>query len=314
MKQAFYALCYLHKNRICHRDIKPENFLLYKKDDDSHIKLIDFGLAKRVVPNEIMNKPNGTPYYIAPEVLKGSYTTQCDIWSMGVIMFIMLCGKPPFGGKTNKDIINNVLNGSYNMNHEVWSTVSDDSKDLISKLLQRSADMRLTAQEAFDHPWIQQERDKENNLVELNPGIVQNMEHYMHQAKLRQTTLAYIASRIPESKIKELREAFTKFDTNGDGQLTHTELRDGIQSIPSIQLSVEDIEKAMKVIDSNNNGVIDYTEFIAACMYSQDYSEERQIKQAFMYFDKDNSGSISQEELKMCLQSEDQTLTDEEAY
>lgn len=135
MKQSFYALCYLHKNRICHRDIKPENFLLYKEDDDSHIKLIDFGLAKRVEPNEIMNKPNGTPYYIAPEVLKGSYTTQCDIWSMGVIMYIMLCGKPPFGGKQNKDIINNVLNSTYSMKSEVWNSVSSDAKDIISKLL-----------------------------------------------------------------------------------------------------------------------------------------------------------------------------------
>ena len=169
MKQSFYALCYLHKNRICHRDIKPENFLLYKEDDSSHIKLIDFGLAKRVVPNEIMNKPNGTPYYIAPEVLKGSYTTQCDVWSMGVIMYIMLCGKPPFGGRKKKDIINNVLNGSYSMKSEVWTTVSSDAKDLIGKLLERSADMRLTAQEAFEHPWIQQERDKENNLIDLNP-------------------------------------------------------------------------------------------------------------------------------------------------
>ena len=137
MKQSFYALCYLHKNRICHRDIKPENFLLYKEDDDTHIKLIDFGLAKRVEPNEIMNKPNGTPYYIAPEVLKGSYTTQCDIWSMGVIMYIMLCGKPPFGGKQNKDIINNVLNSTYSMKNEVWNSISNDAKDMISKLLQR---------------------------------------------------------------------------------------------------------------------------------------------------------------------------------
>ena len=145
MRQAFYALCYLHQNRICHRDIKPENFLLYKEDDPSHIKLIDFGLAKRVNPNEIMNKPNGTPYYIAPEVLKGSYTTQCDVWSMGVIMYIMLCGKPPFGGKQNKDIINNVLNGSYSMKSEIWNSVSSDAKDLISKLLERSADLRLTA-------------------------------------------------------------------------------------------------------------------------------------------------------------------------
>ena len=268
MKQSFYALCYLHKNRICHRDIKPENFLLYKEDDASHIKLIDFGLAKRVVPNEIMNKPNGTPYYIAPEVLKGSYTTQCDVWSMGVIMYIMLCGKPPFGGKTNKDIINNVLNSTYSMKNEIWTTVSDDAKDLIGKLLERSADMRLTAQEAFDHPWIQEERKKENSQVRLNPEMFNNMENYMRQAKLRQSTLTYIASRIPESQITELRVAFTKFDVNGDGQLTHQELLEGIQSVPEIKLSLDDIQEAMKVIDSNNNGVIDYTEFIAACMYS----------------------------------------------
>mmetsp|Transcript_40311 Transcript_40311/g.61513 ORF Transcript_40311/g.61513 Transcript_40311/m.61513 type:complete len:176 (-) Transcript_40311:66-593(-) len=142
--------------------------------------------------------------------------------------------------------------------------------------------------------------------------MISNMEHYMNQAKLRQTTLTYIASRIPESQIKELRSAFTKFDKNGDGQLTHQELMDGIQSVPQIKLDVDEIEKAMDVIDSNNNGVIDYTEFIAACMYSQDYSEERQIKQAFMYFDKDNSGTISSDELRQCLQSEDQTLSDDE--
>ena len=89
--------------------------------------------------------------------------------------------------------------------------------------------MRLTAQEAFDHPWIQSERDKENNLIELNPQMISNLENYMHTAKLRQSTLTYIASRIPESQIKELREAFTKFDKNGDGQLTHQELLEGIQ-------------------------------------------------------------------------------------
>jgi len=142
--------------------------------------------------------------------------------------------------------------------------------------------------------------------------MISNIEAYMNQAKLRQTTLTYIASRIPESQITDLRAAFTKFDKNGDGQLTHQELLEGIQSVPEIKLSIDDIEKAMKVIDSNNNGVIDYTEFIAACMYSQDYTQEKQIKQAFMYFDKDNSGTISAEELKMCLQSEDQTMTDEE--
>ena len=94
------------------------------------------------------------------------------------------------------------------------------------------------------------------------------MEAYINQAKLRQTTLTYIASRIPESQILELKDAFIKFDKNGDGQLSHEELIEGIQSVPEVQLSLDDIEQAMQVIDSNNNGVIDYTEFIAACMYS----------------------------------------------
>lgn len=128
---------YLHTNRICHRDIKPENFLLYKENQDEHIKLIDFGLAKRVGQNEIMNAPNGTPYYIAPEVLKGSYTTQCDNWSMGVVLFIMLSGKPPFGGKTNKEIIDNVLKGTYSYSNPVWGNISAEAKSFIDALLER---------------------------------------------------------------------------------------------------------------------------------------------------------------------------------
>ena len=99
------------------------------------MKLIDFGLAKRVSRNEVMNSPNGTPYYIAPEVLKGSYTSQCDNWSMGVVMYIMLSGKPPFGGKNNNEILNSVLTGSYDFSAPQWEVISDDAKDLISNLL-----------------------------------------------------------------------------------------------------------------------------------------------------------------------------------
>ena len=128
--------------------------MLFKEDDDSYIKLIDFELAKRVSKNEVMNSPNGTPYYIAPEVLKGSYTTQCDNWSMGVVMYIMLSGKPPFGGRSNKEIIDTVLKGHYSFNSSVWNGISKQAKDLIAKLLDRQADMRLTAEESYSHPWI----------------------------------------------------------------------------------------------------------------------------------------------------------------
>ena len=153
--------------------------MLYKEDDDSHIKLIDFGLAKRVAPNEVMNAPNGTPYYIAPEVLKGSYTTQCDNWSMGVVAFIMLSGKPPFGGKSNKEIIDNVLKGRHSYENPVWNSISDKAKDFINQLLEREADMRLTAEEAYNHPWLREQRESEFENVQISADVFNNIQSYM---------------------------------------------------------------------------------------------------------------------------------------
>lgn len=178
---------------------------MFKEDDDSYIKLIDFGLAKRVSKNEVMNSPNGTPYYIAPEVLKGSYTTQCDNWSMGVVMYIMLSGKPPFGGRSNKEIIDNVLKGGYSLSSTVWNGISKIAKDLIAKLLDRQADMRLTAEEAYNHPWIQQQKNKENQSIQVSKDVFVNMENYMNSVQLKRTTLSLIASRIPEDQIVLLR-------------------------------------------------------------------------------------------------------------
>lgn len=198
-----------------------------------------------------MTTPNGTPYYIAPEVLKGSYTTQCDNWSMGVVMFIMLSGKPPFGGKNNNEILNSVLHGRYDFATPNWANVSDDAKDLISKLLDRQADMRYTSEEAFNHPWIQKQRRKEDNDIVISADVIKNMRNYMDSINFKRTTLTLIASRIPEDQIKILREAFSKFDRNGDGKLTLDELKEGVQSIKGGMLTEEDINRAMGVMDSN---------------------------------------------------------------
>ena len=283
--------------------------MLYKEDDDSHIKLIDFGLAKRVAPNEVMNAPNGTPYYIAPEVLKGSYTTQCDNWSMGVVAFIMLSGKPPFGGKSNKEIIDNVLKGRHSYENPVWNSISDKAKDFINQLLEREADMRLTAEEAYNHPWLREQRESEFENVQISADVFNNIQSYMDSLQLKRTTLSLIASRIPEDQIQFLRQAFSKMDKNGDGQLTYEELKTGLHEIPEINLTDVELLDAMNVIDSNQNGLIDYTEFIAACLQSYNYLQENHLRSAFAYFDQDNSGTISPEELRQCLQSDDFTLS-----
>jgi len=105
MKQLFAALDYLHSKRISHRDIKPENFMLYKKDDMTCIKMIDFGLSKDYSAQDTMHTMSGSPYYIAPEVFLQKYNSKIDIWSMGVVLYIMLSGKVPFPGRTEHEII-----------------------------------------------------------------------------------------------------------------------------------------------------------------------------------------------------------------
>ena len=259
-----------------------------------------------------MNAPNGTPYYIAPEVLKGSYTTQCDNWSMGVVLFIMLSGKPPFGGKANKEIIDNVLRGTYNYNNPVWENISAEAKDLIDKLLNKQADERLTAEEAYNHPWLAQQREKEFGNVAISMDVFTNMQSYMDSVQLKRTTLSLIASRIPEDQIQTLRQAFSKMDKNGDGSLTYDELKTGLDEIPEINISQDEMMDAMNVIDSNQNGLIDYTEFIAACLQSYNYLQESHLRSAFAYFDQDNSGSITKEELRQCLANDDFTLSEDQ--
>lgn len=133
----------------------------------------------------------------------------------------------------------------------------------------------------------------------------------MDTVNFKRTTLTFIASRIPEDQITQLREAFTKFDKDGNGSLTEDELKEGIKSIPNCILSSADIDKILNVMDSNRNGVIDYTEFIAGCLQSYNYLKENHLKSAFSFFDKDGSGTISKDELRGCLQSEDFTMTDD---
>ena len=134
----------------------------------------------------------------------------------------------------------------------------------------------------------------------------------MNSVALKRTTLSFIASRIPEDHIESLRLAFSKIDKNGDGQLTLEELRDGLVEIPEIKLNENELINAINAMDANQNGLVDYSEFIAACLQSHNYLQESHLRGAFAYFDKDNSGSISKEELRMCLQSDDFTLTEEQ--
>ena len=157
LKKIFSAVLYLHDRGICHRDLKPENFLFSSKKKDAEIKIIDFGLSKQFVSlndqyydySKSLKTVVGTPLYVAPEVLKGKYDYRCDNWSLGVIIYILLSGNPPFYGETNQEIFKKVISGKYNYSAIEWKKVSKSAKDLISKLLCVDVQQRYSAEKVL---------------------------------------------------------------------------------------------------------------------------------------------------------------------
>jgi calcium-dependent protein kinase len=177
MQQILSAIVYCHSHNICHRDLKPENLLLEEDSIDSNIKVIDFGTSKWFKKNERMKEKFGTPYYIAPEVLKKDYNEKCDVWSCGVILYIMLSGYPPFGGKNNEQIMKKVLEGSFNFNKKEWNIISDKAKLLITKMLTYSAEVRISAETALSDIWISQysQKIKDSTFKSGSDEVAQSM-------------------------------------------------------------------------------------------------------------------------------------------
>jgi len=156
--QILTAVSYMHTRGIVHRDLKPENVLYETTSEDSPIKVIDFGLSceHRGGFEPPMSTVVGTPYYIAPEVLKGRYDKSCDLWSMGVISYILLCGYPPFNGANNDGVHAAVQRGRYRFPSAEWSGTSREAKDFIRRLLQKDPRKRMNVEQALNHPWIVQ--------------------------------------------------------------------------------------------------------------------------------------------------------------
>jgi serine/threonine protein kinase len=175
MSKLLQAVKYLHDRNICHRDLKPENILFRRKENSSEIKIIDFGLSKQLKVNERMKKKLGTPYYLAPEVLEENYGKEVDMWSIGVITYVILCGYPPFYGNGAKELFRNIYQVNYEFWDEDWGFISDEAKDFISKLLVKDISSRMTIDEALWHPWIVSglngNTSAESTINEINSNV-----------------------------------------------------------------------------------------------------------------------------------------------
>lgn len=303
MQQILRAIYYMHQNNVMHRDLKPENFLFLTKEsiEKSPLKIIDFGLSCRFEAGDLMSTKAGTPYYVAPQVLAGKYDELCDVWSCGVIMYVLLCGYPPFYGDTDSEVLRKVREGVVTFNPADWRNISDDAKDLIKKMLKLNPKDRYTAEQAMNHVWVKKTAPKAVD-VPLEHSHLDNLKNFRQQNNFKKAALHIIAQQMPDSEVANLKNMFMTIDDNGDGRLTVAEIMQGIgKSGIDVSALGFDLQDVLANIDTNNSGVIDYTEFIAATLEKKKYLREDRLWSAFRVFDADGSGNISKAELNKIL-------------
>jgi calcium-dependent protein kinase len=290
------AIKYCHDVHIVHRDLKPENILFESEDEEARLKIIDFGTSLHFEPKKKMRNFIGTAYYIAPEVIDKKYDEKCDVWSLGIILYIMLCGLPPFNSQVESEIYEKIKRLPVSFKAESWNTVSEEAKLLIQKMLRKDPITRISISEVLSDPWIQ---NRAHNRVPDRPIAelaLKNLEKFASSTYLQRVTMNYIASQlVGNEEINELRKIFQQCDVNGDGKLSKEEIVDGCKEYAAV--SELDVSKIMEQCDLDGNGFLDYTEFLTAALdWEKTLSGER-LENAFKIFDKDGNGKISLSEL-----------------
>eukprot|EP00826_Nyctotherus_ovalis_P019054 TRINITY_DN15814_c0_g1_i2.p1 TRINITY_DN15814_c0_g1~~TRINITY_DN15814_c0_g1_i2.p1 ORF type:complete len:512 (-),score=139.77 TRINITY_DN15814_c0_g1_i2:93-1628(-) len=301
MRQLLSVVMYCHKRGMVHRDLKPKNILISKDSDGNiaNIKVIDFGAATAFAPNAVLRDMVGTPYYIAPEVLDKSYNEKCDVWSCGVILYILLSGCQPFSGKNPEEVMDKVREKKFRYCNP---KMSPESKDLIDNMLKCPQESRFSAQQAYGHKWIRKNCDTSVNS-ETTRSLLSNLENFRIEKKLQQAVLMYIATQLISDKEKiRLQKAFEELDQDGDGQLSRGELIKGLTQLSeSMSKADKDVELMLKNVAMEHRGSIHYSEFIVALMDKRKVLTDGNVRQSFELLDKAKRGFVGKEDVREVL-------------
>lgn len=298
IRQILSALLYCHKNQIVHRDIKPENIFLIESDPP-HIKLGDFGNSIEFTNESRLQGCFGSAYYMAPEIFKGDYDEKCDMWSVGIILFILITGKAPYPGKTNQEILKHVKSSPFKLTKNLVKMFTLRATDLLKQLLQIDPKSRISAENALSHIWISKIKEDKRKNKEI---IINQLRNFHNQSMLRQAVHVFITSQISsDMEMKHFKKCFEELDLNADGRISFDELKQEYTKVMPKEEAETIASQVIERVDLDMNGEIDYTEFLAVCSERMRNVSLENLEIAFNMFDSDGSGFITVDEIKMAL-------------
>lgn len=305
VQQMLLAMNYLHHSGIMHRDLKPQNWLLKSKCKvpKAILKLIDFGVSKRFGVGEQLTSKVGTPPYFAPEVLSGNYNSKADIWSIGVIAYILIAGKLPFSGKSTVTLLMEVKAAEIDFDGPSWEGHTPAVKSFVQALLHKDPQGRASATDALQHIWLQISEAEDSKSIPCLTGLDLNrLKAWGRSNNLKKAALEVIATQLDNKRIDHLRVLFTSLDSDQDGKLSVAEMKEGFTKagaeIPS------DLQALFQAVDVDGSGSIDYTEFLAATLNKKRYLQRDVVWAAFQKFDKNGNGQIDRDELELVFNSD----------
>ena len=306
--QILSGLSYLHEQKIIHRNIKLKNIMILEKEEDIiskeeyyWIKIVDFHTAEIFKRNQKIINKNFNSYFSSPEGLKNNYLEKSDVWSVGIILHIALTGKVPFDGKTDEEINYKIANIPYNNLDPRLLAHSSEVKDLLEKLLEKDINKRFTANEALNHEWFQKYNGRalfSNFHQDEIQQYINNLCNYSCESKISQLVLAFIVHNIPQSiSIYNILKLFRYFNLSGNCKLTKAELKKGLYNYRNEEQVNKIVDQLFLLLDGDNNGYIEFEEFLRACVDKKHILTKENIWYAFKFLDNRNENAIDVETL-----------------
>ncbi len=288
------AIHHCHSLGIVHRDLKPENILFENKSDFSEIKIIDFGLSRKNLTEDDLHSIVGSPFYVAPEVLDGNYDSKCDIWSIGIITYCLLSGKPPFYSDNRDELFKKIKIENVCFSNKIWENISNEAIGFIKVVLNKNPKKRPNSKTILEHKWFKKILEEELSLNQLDPDILTSLKKFQQPRLLTKAILKFIVKQFKTKEIEELNRAFNILDTEKTGFINYHQLQSAF-SFCKVYIGTDELKAILKNLSLNNKYEqrINYSSFIATVIDKKKILNKEILWETFKVFDTDQTGKVS---------------------